>query len=84
MKKWIALICVLMMAFGSVAAAETAPKAKVRLPQAYQDAKKQLAGKFQTVVKIQRDAQGKGHLTFSFKSDEELDRLLSLLQKSGN
>ncbi|MBO4402772.1 MAG: ParB/RepB/Spo0J family partition protein [Bacteroidales bacterium] len=65
-------------------AAETAPKAKVRLPQAYQDAKKQLAGKFQTVVKIQRDAQGKGHLTFSFKSDEELDRLLSLLQKSGN
>ena len=60
---------------------EPAPaKAKARLPQTYQEAKKVLAGKYQTVVKIQRDAQGKGHLTFSFKSDEELDRILSLLK----
>lgn len=57
------------------------PKVKVRLPQVYQEVKKELAGKYQTTVKIQRNAQGKGHLSFSFKSDEDLERILSLLQE---
>lgn len=57
------------------------PAVKVELPQHYKDAGRQLSTFLQAPVDIQRDLRGRGKVTIKFKSDEEFQRILALLQE---
>ncbi|SFV33693.1 ParB/RepB/Spo0J family partition protein [Thermoflavifilum thermophilum] len=52
-----------------------------QLPPAYQRIQDQLTDLFSTRVKLQRNPSGKGHIAIDFYSDEELNRILELLQR---
>ncbi|MBX6380113.1 MAG: ParB/RepB/Spo0J family partition protein [Thermoflavifilum aggregans] len=52
-----------------------------QLPPAYQRIQDQLTDLFSTRVKLQRNQSGKGHIAIDFYSDEELNRILELLQR---
>ncbi|MCL6524661.1 MAG: ParB/RepB/Spo0J family partition protein [Thermoflavifilum sp.] len=64
----------------------TQPKSKrsaatAQLPPAYQRIQDQLMDLFSTRVRLQRNAAGKGNISIDFYSDEELNRILELLQR---
>ncbi|MBX5439284.1 MAG: ParB/RepB/Spo0J family partition protein [Thermoflavifilum sp.] len=51
------------------------------LPPAYQRIQDQLTDLFSTRVKLLRQSGGRGHIAIDFYSDEELNRILDLLQR---
>jgi len=57
------------------------PSTKNQLPPAYQRIQDQLTDLFSTRVKLQRQSNGRGHIAIDFYSDEELNRILELLQR---
>lgn len=67
-------------------AEEKAKSAKetVVLPESYQKLQLQLSSKFNTSVSFKRSDKGKGEITFAFKTDEELERLIVLLDQVNN
>lgn len=52
------------------------------LPEAYQALKQQLDNYFGTQVKFERNDNGKGKITIPFASDEELERIMGILDKA--
>ncbi len=59
---------------------EKTAKVKVVLPMHYEDARQRLSDHLQSPVEIKRDLRGRGSVTIKFKSDEEFERILSLMQ----
>lgn len=53
---------------------------KVELPPLFKAAGRQLASRLQAKVDISRNLKGRGSLTIRFKSDEEFERIMALLQ----
>lgn len=51
------------------------------LPESYQKLQTQLSGKFNTPVAFKRNDKGKGEIVIAFKSDEDLERLIVLLDQ---
>lgn len=56
-------------------------KAKQSLPEEYRLLTGQLSRFFRTKVKLDCDAKGKGKLTIPFASEEELERIMALLER---
>lgn len=54
---------------------------KISLPETYSITKKSLANTFQTKVEIKRDHKGKGTIEIKFKSDEDFNRIISIIHK---
>ena len=54
---------------------------KIALPQHVQTVKSSLKKLFSTDIDIKRNLKGKGNIVISFKSDEEFERIIELLQK---
>lgn len=54
-------------------------KTKSPLPQKFQDIQRSIAVKLSVKVDIQRNTKGKGSIVISFDSDDELDRIVSLI-----
>jgi ParB family chromosome partitioning protein len=57
------------------------PSTQNQLPPSYQRIQDQLTDLFSTRVKLQRQSNGRGHIAIDFYSDEELNRILELLQR---
>ncbi|MBO7629804.1 MAG: ParB/RepB/Spo0J family partition protein, partial [Bacteroidales bacterium] len=55
-------------------------KVKITLSDAVRTAQSAIAKKLNTKVHIKKDISGKGHIQIPFASDEELKRILDLLQ----
>lgn len=55
---------------------------KVNLPQRFQDIKSSLKKVLNTNIAIKRNIQGKGHITISFSSDDELEHITKLITNS--
>jgi len=60
-----------------------ARKSSVQLPERYREIPVTLSREFGTKVDFKRNAKGKGSIVIGFKSDEELERIMSVLQKQG-
>ncbi len=58
------------------------PKKRAPLPPRYQEIKENLSGKLETDIKLNRNNKGKGNIVINFESDEDLERILSLIDKS--
>lgn len=58
-------------------------KSTVQLPERYREMPVALSKEFGTKVEFKRNAKGKGSIIIGFKSDEELERIFSFLQKQG-
>lgn len=58
-----------------------AKKSTVQLPERYREMPVALSKEFGTKVEFKRNAKGKGSIVIGFKSDEELERIISFLQK---
>ena len=60
---------------------EPASKPTAKTPKAGEDASlsRELTQRYSTPVKLKRASNGKGTITFSFKSDEELQKIIKLL-----
>ncbi|MEJ2595832.1 MAG: ParB/RepB/Spo0J family partition protein [bacterium] len=56
-------------------------KVKVGLPDKYKQTPTQLSDKFGTKVRLRRNNKGEGSIVISFRNDEELDRVLSVIEK---
>lgn len=56
---------------------------KVTLPLAHQDLQRKLASLFSTRVQLKRNADGKGQVTIHFENDEDLNRILDVIEKNG-
>ena len=56
-------------------------KTKQSLPEEYRLLTGQLSRFFRTKVKLDCDAKGKGKLTIPFASEEELERIMALLER---
>ena len=54
---------------------------KTSLPEEYEVLKKRIADKLSTNVQMSCSAKGKGKITIPFASDEELERIITLLDK---
>lgn len=54
---------------------------KQELPEEYKDVKKHLSSFLNTNVDFKRSGNGKGKIVIPFKSDEDLERIMSLLGK---
>ena len=54
---------------------------KASLPEEYEVLKKRIADKLSTNVQMSCSAKGKGKITIPFASDEELERIITLLDK---
>jgi ParB family transcriptional regulator, chromosome partitioning protein len=54
-----------------------------KLPVAYQQIEDKLSSHFATKVKLARGKNGKGNISIDFYSDEELNRILDMLESSG-
>jgi ParB family chromosome partitioning protein len=52
---------------------------KQPLPPRYTEIKKELKNKFDTNIRVNRSASGKGSIVISFNSDEDLERIFSLM-----
>ncbi len=52
---------------------------KSLLPETYSITKKSLVNTFQTKVEIKRDIKGKGTIEIKFKSDEDFNRIISII-----
>jgi len=60
-----------------------AKKSAAQLPERYREMPVALSKEFGTKVEFKRNAKGKGTIVIGFKSDEELERIISFLQKQG-
>ena len=72
------------MLFRSVVGADSPAKqkkTKQSLPEEYCLLTGQLSRFFRTKVKLDCDAKGKGKLTIPFASEEELERIMALLER---
>lgn len=58
------------------------PKKRAPLPPRYQEIKENLSGKLETDIKLNRNNKGKGNIVINFESDEDLERILSLIDKA--
>lgn len=54
---------------------------KYKLPEKYMEMSKHLSDDFDTKVEIKRNNRGSGSIVFKFGSEEEMERILSLIQK---
>ena len=54
---------------------------KTSLPEEYEALKKRIADKLSTKIQMSCSAKGKGKITIPFTSDEELERIITLLDK---
>jgi ParB family chromosome partitioning protein len=60
----------------------SAPKKKTHeLPEKYIEWRDNLANKLETGIKLNRNNKGKGSLVIAFDSDEELERIVSMIDK---
>lgn len=57
-------------------------KKSAPLPSAYQDLQKQLTSRFGTKVSLSQTEKGKGRITIPFSNDEDLARIIDLLDKT--
>ena len=60
---------------------KAAPKDKEAKPNDYDILKRHLASFFQTDVQLTCNAKGKGKIAITFKSEEELERIIAMLDK---
>lgn len=58
---------------------EEKPAVIVSLPQHFLEKKEKLTEHFNTKIDIKRNLKGKGHVSFYFKNDDDLNRILELL-----
>ena len=58
-------------------------KAKPTLPEEYQELKSQLSTFFRTNIQFSRSDNGKGKIVIPFKSDDELEKIISVLDNKG-
>ena len=56
-------------------------KQREPLPKRYVEIKENLTEKLDTSIKLNRNTKGKGNIVISFNSDEDLERILSLIDK---
>ena len=56
-------------------------KEKVRLPEEYQQLKKHLTEHFNSVIDFNRNNKGSGKIVIPFKSDEDLERIMGIIDK---
>lgn len=56
-------------------------KEKVRLPEEYEQLKKHLAEHFDAVINFNRNNKGSGKIVIPFKSDEDLERIMGIIDK---
>lgn len=54
---------------------------KVRLPEEYEQLKKHLADHFSTSIDFKRNNKGSGKIVIPFKSDEDLERIMGIIDK---
>ena len=60
---------------------EKTKKKKQQLPEKYMHLSEKLSNNFETRVELKRNNKGKGSIVINFASDEEMERILSLLNK---
>ena len=72
-----------VLAFFENRSFEDADIAKRELPSAHRDACERLSSQLKTKVEVSRNLKGRGSLTIRFRSDEEFERIMSLLQEKG-
>jgi len=60
-----------------------AKKTVVQLPERYRELPVALSREFGAKVEFKRNAKGKGSIVIGFKSDQELERIISVLKKQG-
>ena len=58
-------------------------KAKPTLPEEYQELKSQLSTFFKTNIQFSRSDNGKGKIVIPFRSDDELEKIISVLDNKG-
>lgn len=56
-------------------------KSKVRLPEEYEQLKKHLADHFRSQIDFKRNNKGSGKIVIPFKSDEDLERIMGIIDK---
>jgi len=56
-------------------------KEKVRLPEEYEQLKNHLADHFSTTIDFKRNNKGSGKIVIPFKSDEDLERIMGIIDK---
>ena len=56
-------------------------KEKVRLPEEYEQLKKHLADYFNAAIDFKRNNKGSGKIVIPFKSDEDLERIMGIIDK---
>ncbi len=56
-------------------------KEKVRLPEEYEQLKKHLADHFDATIDFKRNNKGSGKIVIPFKSDEDLERIMGIIDK---
>ncbi|MCD4833537.1 MAG: ParB/RepB/Spo0J family partition protein [Bacteroidales bacterium] len=56
-------------------------KEKVRLPEEYEQLKKHLAEHFNATIDFKRNNKGSGKIVIPFKSDEDLERIMGIIDK---
>ena len=72
-----------MRALQQEAVRAAARPVKAELPSAHRDACERLSSQLKTKVEVSRNLKGRGSLTIRFRSDEEFERIMSLLQEKG-
>jgi ParB family transcriptional regulator, chromosome partitioning protein len=63
---------------------EEPKKEKVEIPEEYKKLKQQLSGFFKTNIQFSRADDGKGKIVIPFRSDEELEKIIAILDKANN
>jgi ParB family chromosome partitioning protein len=56
-------------------------KEKVRLPEEYEQLKKHLSDHFNSKIEFNRNNKGSGKIVIPFKSDEDLERIMGIIDK---
>jgi ParB family chromosome partitioning protein len=56
-------------------------KVKTGLPEQFREIKNELANRFETKVDIKRNNKGRGTIVIPFKSDDDLQRIINILDK---
>ena len=56
-------------------------KEKVRLPEEYEQLKKHLVEHFDSAIDFKRNNKGSGKIVIPFKSDEDLERIMGIIDK---
>ncbi len=58
---------------------EEKPAITLSLPQYHTEKKNTLSDRFKSKIEIKRNIKGKGHISIHFKSDDDFDRVINLL-----